>query len=494
MMMKVSPRVSVHVCLCNTRPGAGNKLDKCYCAHYNKRGGTTDGLSHLSNAASSPEKKMKPEQGAHNKMSASAAVAAASSLSPLVGLRAVVSSLVAFFIVVSSVSLLFDRGGQESRVVQLAMDQHRHQEVKMAAAGSGKRQEEECNWSVGRWVYDNASEPLYSGLKCSFIFDEVACEKYGRNDTRYQHWRWQPDGCDLPRFNATRLLEKLRNKRMVFVGDSINRNQWVSMVCMVEAAIPEGLKMRVYNGSLISFKAFEYNATIDFYWSPLILESNSDNPIIHRVEYRIIRAEKIEKHARAWRDADIIVFNSYLWWRKQKPDMKMKVMYGSFEDGDAKLDEVEMVEGFEIALKKLTEWLGTNIDKNKTRIYFAGSSPTHTWASDWGGDDKNKCLNESEPIVKPGYKGATTDYSMMEKAQEIFRPLEEKGIHVQVLNFTQLSDHRIDAHPTVFRRQFVPLTAAQVADPSSYADCTHWCLPGVPDVWNSFLYSYLVHK
>lgn len=58
------------------------------------------------------------------------------------------------------------------------------------------------------------------------------------------------------RFNATKLLEKLRNKRMVFVGDSINRNQWVSLVCMVEASIPEGQKMRVYNGSLISFKAF----------------------------------------------------------------------------------------------------------------------------------------------------------------------------------------------------------------------------------------------
>lgn len=52
--------------------------------------------------------------------------------------------------------------------------------------------------------------------------------------------------------------------------------------------------------------------------------------------------------------------------------------YGSFEDGDAKLDEVEMVEGFEIALKKLTEWVGTNVN-NKTKIYFAGSSPTHTW-------------------------------------------------------------------------------------------------------------------
>ncbi|KAM0896433.1 hypothetical protein ACQ4PT_023184 [Festuca glaucescens] len=490
MTMKVSPRVSVHVCLCNTRHG------KEGCPQYNKR----EGLTHLSTtAAAYPPHKMKPEQqGGHAKMSTSS--------SPLVGLRAVVSFLFGLFILVSTASLLMDRG-RESQV-QLAVE-HRHLEVRVAAAGNQESQvrwtgelmgeaasgsgEKECDLSVGRWVYDNTSQPLYSGRNCSFILDEVACEKYGQNDTKYQHWRWQPDGCDLQRFNATKLLEKLRNKRMVFVGDSINRNQWSSLVCMVESSIPEGLKMREYNGSLISFKAFEYNATIDFYWSPLILESNSDNPIIHRVEYRIIRAEKIEKHASAWSNADILVFNSYLWWRKQRADMRMKVMYGTFEDGDAKLDEVEMVEGFEIALKKLTGWLETNI-ANKTKIYFAGSSPTHTWASDWGGDDSNKCLNETEPIPDAGYKGATTDYSMMDKAGEIFRPLEKKGIHVQILNFTQLSDNRIDAHPTIFRRQFAPLTAEQIANPSSYADCTHWCLPGVPDVWNLFLYSYLVQK
>ncbi|XP_006663716.1 protein trichome birefringence-like 34 [Oryza brachyantha] len=451
--------------------------------------------------------------------------------SPL-GLRSILTSLVAFFIVASTVSLLFDRSGQDEAQVQLAVEQHQHQEVQLKKpapaasvdeqksvdraslrrqgqqaqvqwtselldeardAGDGE-EEEECNWSLGRWVYDNSSRPLYSGLKCSFIFDEVACDKYGRNDTKYQHWRWQPHGCNLPRFNATKLLEKLRNKRMVFVGDSVNRNQWVSMVCLVEASIPDGRKMRVYNGSLISFKAFEYNATIDFYWSPLLLESNSDNPIIHRVEYRIIRADRIEKHASVWRDADVIVFNSYLWWRKQKADMTMKIMYGSFEDGDATLDQVEMADGFEIALKKLTEWLGTNINKNKTRIFFAGSSPAHTWASDWGGDDNNKCLNETEPIETEGYKGATTDYSMMDKAKEIFGTLEPKGIHVQILNITQLSDYRKDAHPTIFRRQYVPLTKQQIENPSIYADCMHWCLPGVPDVWNEFLYAYLMHK
>lgn len=53
--------------------------------------------------------------------------------------------------------------------------------------------------------------------------------------------------------------------------------------------------------------------------------------------------------------------------------------YDSFDDGDARSNEVELIDGFEIALKKLTEWLGENIDKNKTRIFFAGSSPQHLW-------------------------------------------------------------------------------------------------------------------
>lgn len=58
----------------------------------------------------------------------------------------------------------------------------------------------------------------------------------------------------LNRFDAKRLLEKLRGKRMVYVGDSLNRNQWVSMVCMVESFVPPGLKTQTYHGSLMSFK------------------------------------------------------------------------------------------------------------------------------------------------------------------------------------------------------------------------------------------------
>ncbi|PKH89609.1 hypothetical protein CRG98_049946 [Punica granatum] len=58
----------------------------------------------------------------------------------------------------------------------------------------------ECDLFSGRWVYDNVSYPLYKEKECKFMSDQLACEKYGRKDLSYQHWRWQPHDCDLPRY------------------------------------------------------------------------------------------------------------------------------------------------------------------------------------------------------------------------------------------------------------------------------------------------------
>lgn len=57
---------------------------------------------------------------------------------------------------------------------------------------------------------------------------------------------------------------------------------------------------------------------------------------------------------------------------------------------------------------------------------------------------------------------------------------------VTFLNITGLSDYRVDAHPSIYGRK--PGSCSRVQD------CSHWCLPGVPDTWNEILYTHLESK
>jgi hypothetical protein len=67
----------------------------------------------------------------------------------------------------------------------------------------------------------------------------------------------------------------------------------------------------------------EFNATVEFYWAPFLVESNSDDPKIHSIQHRIIKADEIAKHAENWRGVDYLIFNTYIWWMNT---LNMKVM------------------------------------------------------------------------------------------------------------------------------------------------------------------------
>lgn len=68
---------------------------------------------------------------------------------------------------------------------------------------------------------------------------------------------YRPPGRDsMCRFDAVKLLERLRGKRLAFVGDSLNRNQWISMVCLIDTATPMLHKSMAggNDSSLVSFR------------------------------------------------------------------------------------------------------------------------------------------------------------------------------------------------------------------------------------------------
>ncbi|RDX71642.1 Protein trichome birefringence-like 33, partial [Mucuna pruriens] len=283
------------------------------------------------------------------------------------------------------------------------------------------------------------------------------------------------------------MLEKLRGKRMMFIGDSLNRGQYVSLVCLLHQLIPEHAKSMETFDSLTVFTAKEYNATIEFYWAPFLLESNSDNAVIHRVSDRIVRKGSINTHGRHWKGTDIVVFNTYLWWITGS---KMKILLGSFNDKVEEIVEMSTEEAYRMTMKSMLRWVRLNMDPNKTRIFFTSMSPSHAKSIEWGGEIGGNCYNETTPIDDPTYWGSDSKKNIMQVIGEVFR---KSKVPITFLNITQLSNYRKDAHTSIYKKQWNPLTPEQLANPISYSDCVHWCLPGLPDTWNELLFAKLFY-
>ncbi|KAM1799015.1 hypothetical protein ACFX12_033024 [Malus domestica] len=347
----------------------------------------------------------------------------------------------------------------------------------------GQRREslERCDVFSGKWVFDNASYPLYKESDCPYMSDQLACHKHGRPDLGYQYWRWQPHNCNLKRWNVTEMWEKLRGKRLMFVGDSLNRGQWISMVCLLQSVIPADKRSMSPNADLTIFQAEEYNATVEFLWAPLLVESNSDDPVNHRTSDRIIRPDSVLKHASVWEDADILIFNSYLWWR-QGP---VKLLWSA--EANSVCEEVDGLGAMELAMGAWADW-ASKINPLKKRVFFVTASPTHLWSREWKPESEGNCYSEKSPIDSEGYWGSGSDLPTMSMVEKVLNKLSSK---VSVINITQLSEYRKDGHPSIYRKFWEPLRPEQLSNPKSYSDCIHWCLPGVPDVWNELLFQFL---
>jgi len=112
---------------------------------------------------------------------------------------------------------------------------------------------------------------------------------------------------------------------------------------------------------------------------------------------------------------------------------------------------------------------------------------------DWENPDGIKCALETTPILNMSMPFSVgTDYRLFSVAENVTHSL---NVPVYFLNITKLSEYRKDAHTSVHTiRQGKMLTPEQQADPNTYADCIHWCLPGLPDTWNEFLYTRIISR
>jgi len=96
-----------------------------------------------------------------------------------------------------------------------------------------------------------------------------------------------------------------------------------------------------------------------------------------------------------------------------------------------------------------------------------------------------QCDSETVPIKNEKY---LKEYPpKMRVLEKVLKYMKTK---VTYLNVTKMTDFRKDGHPSIYRKQ--NLSAEERKSPLSFQDCSHWCLPGVPDAWNEILYAELL--
>lgn len=343
-----------------------------------------------------------------------------------------------------------------------------------------------CNFFDGYWVRDD-SYPLYPPGSCPHIDEPFDCFHNGRPESGYEKYRWQPKDCNVPRLNGSDMLGLLRGKRLVFVGDSLNRNMWESLVCVLRNSVED--KSRVFEASgrlefrtegSYSFIFKDYNCSVEFFRSPFLVQE-WEMPDMNGSTKETLRLDVIERSSDRYKNADVLIFNTGHWWTHEKTS-KGKDYY---QEGSRIYGKLNVKEAFRKALTTWARWVDVNVNSEKTLVFFRGYSPNHFRGGQW--NSGGQCDGETQPIKDEAY------LAKYPRKMTIFESvLQGMKTPVFLLNITRMTDFRKDAHPSIYRKQ--NLTEEERRSPLRYQDCSHWCLPGVPDTWNELVYAQLVFK
>uniref|UniRef100_A0A2P2JTB1 Uncharacterized protein MANES_09G036800 n=1 Tax=Rhizophora mucronata TaxID=61149 RepID=A0A2P2JTB1_RHIMU len=235
-----------------------------------------------------------------------------------------------------------------------------------------------CDLFDGEWVIDD-SYPLYKPGSCSLIDEQFNCILNGRPDKQYQKYKWKPKGCILPRLNAAQMLEMLRGKRLVFVGDSLNRNMWESLVCILRGAAKDQRNVFEANGRLhfrgeasYSFIFKDYNFTVEFFVCPFLVQEweLTDK---NGTKKETLRLDLVGRSSDQYKGADIIVFNTGHWWTHEKTSRGKDY----YQEGSHVYDELNVLEAFRKAMTTWARWVDANINPLKSLVFFRGYSASH---------------------------------------------------------------------------------------------------------------------
>ncbi|KAL1335808.1 hypothetical protein HN51_030254 [Arachis hypogaea] len=341
-----------------------------------------------------------------------------------------------------------------------------------------------CNVFSGNWT-PYLKGPYYSNETCPFIFDKQNCLLHGRPDREFLQWRWKPNECQLPLFDAAQFLKMVKGKSMAFVGDSIGRNQMESLLCLLSSvARPEDITGKHASDSTY-FKWWFYpdhNFTLALLWSPFLVKSSksylNDSSNFYLAE-KLYLDEPDEAWASQIEDFDVVIFSGGQWFFRPLTFMEHGHVVGCQKcQNNTELNFYGYRIAFRTAFKTIL-----NLKGFKGLTFVVTHSPNHFENGLWntgGGCNRTKLVTTVEEKVAVHPYGIEELHQIqIEEFREAENEAKKKGLQLGLIDITEAMLVRPDGHPNSYGHA--------IDKNITVNDCVHWCLPGPVDTWNEIL-------
>ncbi|KAE9590415.1 putative PMR5 domain, PC-Esterase [Lupinus albus] len=368
-----------------------------------------------------------------------------SSVVPFVLTSLLLTSIFIFYFLNSTnpLSLIHNQG---PNIIQKQDQEHAAQTTNVSSSKPYK-EEKTCDLFKGHWVPSlEGLSSYYTNSSCSTISDSKNCFMQGRKDRDFLNWKWKPYECDLPRFDPRVFLNMVRGKKMAFIGDSVSRNNFDSLICILSQ---EEIPKDIYKDSEDRNRKWyfpNYDLSLKMIWSRFLIVG----------EERMVNVMYLHKAGKLvgclyCEEQNLTHYNS---------DYLLRI-------------------AFHAAFKHINRCNRCR----KTLTLFRTFAPSHFENGAWnnGGNCKRTSpINEGE--INYGLFDWKLRNIQMEEFERARNEGKKKGQRFEVVDVFRAMLMRPDGHPGEFwGNQWM----------KGYSDCTHWCMPGPVDMWSELLLAVL---